>query len=402
MNRFIPLSLFIVVIGCSSEKTIEFRLKNPSKVSRAEVLLLDVSDIQIPANQFLVLKDENGTLIPSETVDSDQNGSSESIRFEVNLKAEEQLSVMVAFSEEQFLSKKKTQAELSIKEGGEWKDRKYIGGEFRSVTQLKVPAEHTDHSNFIRYEGPGWESDKAAYRYYLDWRNGTDFFGKKTPELVLQGVGLDGFDSYHDPSDWGMDVLKVGSTLGLGSIDQYRDSTLLKFQAVDSTICQVSENGLLKSSITTTYFGWKPSAGVSTTLTSTVSVLAGSAMTTHELQLSQPITGFCSGLIVSEGEELIDKISGDYRILMTYGKFSLAGDGLGLAIAVHTKDIEQVLDDVGSHVVVFNPQKQLKYHFLATWEQDYSGVSSITEFEKLVDQEVLKLTDPIQISRSNP
>ena len=85
---------------------------------------------------------------------------------------------------------KRTQAEISHKVNGNWKEREYIGGEFQNVDKLPVPPEHTDHSWFIRYEGPGWESDKVGYRLYLDWRNATDIFGKKTDDLVLQGVGL--------------------------------------------------------------------------------------------------------------------------------------------------------------------------------------------------------------------
>src|SRR6218665_1759251 len=113
-------------------------------------------------------------------------------------------------------TKKQTYAELSIKEGGKWVGQKYEGGTFKNVTSLKVPKSHWDHSFFIRYEGPGWESSKIGYRLYLDWRNCIDLFGKVTDTMVLSKVGLDGFESYHHPSDWGMDILKAGKALGVG------------------------------------------------------------------------------------------------------------------------------------------------------------------------------------------
>ena len=97
---------------------------------------------------------------------------------------------------------KRTLAEISHKVNGNWEENKYIGGEWQNVSILKVPQEHTDHSEYIRYEGPGWESDKVGYRFYLDWRNAVDIFGKKTNDMVLQEVGLDGFSSYHEPADW--------------------------------------------------------------------------------------------------------------------------------------------------------------------------------------------------------
>ena len=34
--------------------------------------------------------------------------------------------------------------------------------------------------------------------------------------MVLPEVGLDGYDSYHEMSDWGADILKVGNRLGMG------------------------------------------------------------------------------------------------------------------------------------------------------------------------------------------
>ncbi|WP_300977302.1 DUF4861 family protein, partial [Flavobacterium sp.] len=74
--------------------------------------------------------------------------------------------------------KAKTYAEISVKEGGKWEGRKYIGGTFKNVQKLKLAPEHTDHSFDIRYEGPGWESNKIGYRLYLDWRNAIDIFGK--------------------------------------------------------------------------------------------------------------------------------------------------------------------------------------------------------------------------------
>ncbi|MEJ2307675.1 MAG: DUF4861 family protein, partial [candidate division WOR-3 bacterium] len=116
---------------------------------------------------------------------------------------------------------KRTQAILSIKCGGEWKVNKYVGGTFKDTNSLKTPPGHTDHSEFIRFEGPGWESDKVGYRLYLDWRNGTDIFGKKVDDMVLQDVGQDGFESYHEMSPWGMDILKVGDALGIGAVGKW-------------------------------------------------------------------------------------------------------------------------------------------------------------------------------------
>ena len=38
------------------------------------------------------------------------------------------------------------------------------------------------------------ESDQVGYRFYLDWRNGFDIWGKVSPMMMLKKTGLDGFD----------------------------------------------------------------------------------------------------------------------------------------------------------------------------------------------------------------
>ena len=130
--------------------------------------------------------------LPSEWVDIDKDGKAERLRVLVSLNANEAKELLIGINEKQ-VKDKLTQAELSIKVGGQWTNKEYEGGEFKNVDYLRVPEQHTDHTYYIRYEGPGWESDKMAYRFYLDWRNGMDVFGKLTPEPVLQQVGQDGF-----------------------------------------------------------------------------------------------------------------------------------------------------------------------------------------------------------------
>ncbi len=57
-----------------------------------------------------------------------------------------------------------TYAEISIKEGGKWieEERRYEGGKFKNISKLELPAIHTDHSFYIRYEGPGWENSQIG------------------------------------------------------------------------------------------------------------------------------------------------------------------------------------------------------------------------------------------------
>lgn len=210
-------------------------------------------------------------------------------------------------------------------------------------------------------------------------------------------MGQDGFDSYHEPAAWGMDLLKVGKTLGLGSIGRYLGDSLYRFQAVDSVVCAISSNGLYASEITTTYNGWQTESD-KTTLTSVISIQGRSALTGHTIGFTKPISGFCTGLAINDGEAFLDKQVGEYRLLATFGQFSLANDRMGLAVVMKSESIDQVLDGAGSHVVVFKPGKEVTYYFMAAWEQDYSGVTSMEAFEELLDAELIRLNSPLQVA----
>jgi len=176
---------------------------------------LDAKDAQV---QHLIAK-EGEQRLPAQLVDRDADGVPDDLLVTLNFAPAQKRNITIlADANAQSLEiPKQTQAEISHKVGGEWQDKKYIGGTFQNVKELTPPPQYTDHSEFIRYEGPGIESDKVAYRIYLDWRNGFDIFGKKTSDMVLQNVGQDGYQSYHEPADWGMGLLKVGKSLGAGS-----------------------------------------------------------------------------------------------------------------------------------------------------------------------------------------
>ncbi len=60
----------------------------------------------------------------------------------------------------------------------------------------------------------GWESERCAYRMYYGQ---IEAFGKKVEGLILGGLkGMKG--SVHQMQEWGMDVLNVGATSGLGGL----------------------------------------------------------------------------------------------------------------------------------------------------------------------------------------
>ncbi len=287
-----------------------------------------------------------------------------------------------------------TYAEISIKKDGEWNEREYKGGSFENVSELKVPEDHTDHSGYIRYEGPGWENSQVGYRLYLDWRNAIDIFGKKTDTMVLAQVGKEKLGSYHDEAPWGMDILKAGESLGIGGFGRLMNDTIAHFQKVESTTTRVS-NSESSSQVEIEYTGW--TTGEETIdLNSTFTIYPEDRYTKVELVPSKSLEGLCTGIVKFGDIDLMQKESddGSWGYIATYGAQTLVNDEdqLGMAIFYKINEVEETREGPDDHLVIFKPSdERITYYFLAAWEQELNGISSRMEFEADIDEKLKEL-----------
>lgn len=386
--------------------SLDVTVQNPTKLMRNdELIALDIATLTEKAEDF-----NPGAFVvvwamqelSSQASDVDGDGTVDKIFFVADFEPDEEKTVAIRYADTGAKPRdyeKRTQAELSHKYGGRFEKQKYVGGQFQNVTSVRVPAEHTDHSEFFRYEGPGWESDKIGYRYYLDWRNATDIFGKKVTDMVLQHVGLDGFDSYHEMADWGMDILKVGESLGIGSIAMWHEGKANRVAVTDSVRVQIAANGPVYSHIRTDYWGWQI-ADNKHGLASHLSISAGSRMTRHKLSVTDAPDNLCTGIVKHPQAQILRPAidSQEWSYLATYGKQSLAEDNLGMAILYRTEDLVEITEDEHSHVVVLHPNNgSLVYYFLGAWQQEPDGIQTRAEFEAYLDDVITRLNQPIEI-----
>jgi len=279
----------------------------------------------------------------------------------------------------------KTLAEISIAQGGEWVDgsrghKEYIDGTFKNVNKLNVPEEHTDHSWYIRYEGPGWENGQIGYRLYLDWRNAIDIFGKKVDSLVLPYVGQKGFDSYHEPANWGQDILKAGKSMGIGGYGRIVADTVVHFQKVKNTFANVT-NSENSSSVNIEYKGWE-SGNEIIDLKSKLTIFPEDRFTKAELTPSKEISGFCTG-IVNHNVAFHKKEGKKWAYIATYGVQTVATppDNLGMALFYKLDEVAEQKDGDYDHLVIFKPTTEtLTYYFLGAWEQETNGIKTEDAF----------------------
>ena len=392
--QFTSLFLFILLFlpGCISKKeSIQIEVQNGSSIliPNAIIRISDpgiLKNISSMSGEYIAVKSDDTH--PVQSIQDD--GNLHELLFSCDLGALEKKTFLISKSDHETAFKRCTQAELSVKTGGAWQDRLYVGGVFENIDFLRVPDEHTDHSSYIRYEGPGWGSDRIGYRFYLDWRNAIDIFGKKVDTMVLQNVGKDGFDSYHELAPWGVDVLQVGESLGMGSVGYWHNDRAERVAVTDSIYCEITYSGILESKITTTYFGWKI-AGNRTDLTSQLSIQAGSRLTMHELELTAELDNFCTGIVKHPEAEVIlpESSVGEWTWLANYGKQTLQEDMLGMAILYRQEDLIKLADDELNHVVILKPSNQkLTYFFLAAWEQEPGGIKNKEEFIDYLGEQV--------------
>ena len=278
-------------------------------------------------------------------------------------------------------------AELSIAQGGEWIDgskghKEYSARtSFKNIDSLQVPKEHTDHSWFIRYEGPGWENSQIGYRLYLDWRNAIDIYGKKVDTLVLPYVGQDGFDSYHEPSAWGQDILKAGKSMGIGGYGRVVADTIAHFQSVKNTLAVV-KNLENYSTVNISYEDWK-TGNDSINLHSQLTIYPEDRFSKAELIPSKEISGLCTGIVKFKNIPLIKKEGTSWAYIATYGNQTLVSDTdkLGMAIFYKLNEVAEQKDGIDDHLVIFRPTtKPITYYFLGAWEQELNGIKTEESF----------------------
>ncbi|MCC5805201.1 MAG: glycoside hydrolase family 88 protein [Opitutales bacterium] len=407
---FIPalLPLFPQISYCAEEYDVVVRLNVTSRMPvmaedypvRVDVMDLGFTPDDPDIRRLTAWCEREGIPVPYQWVDTTRDGNPDILllveRFDAGETREFTLREDPAGALAQAFPKR-TQAELSIKVGGEWDGSKYRGGEFRNVREVDPPAHYTDHGEWVRYEGPGWESDRIGYRFYLDWRNGFDIFGKRTTAMVLQDVGQDGYQSYHTMADWGMDILRVGPAVGIGGYGMFADGRLERVSEVENRKALVAANGALYSAIDVFYEGWTV-GNRRQDLDVRLGIHAGSHVT-HVDMRGDPRRDLATGIVKLDGGELIlgdqEVVEKEYTYIATYGEQSIIGDTLGMAVFYRPRDLRRLESDEHNHVVVLNPRGgTVHYAFTSVWEQEPGIDLTRDSFVEYLEKTALLLNRP--------
>jgi pectinesterase len=287
------------------------------------------------------------------------------------------------------------------------------GGIYSSELNKEImPASHKPNDftvSSIPYymtEGPAWENDKVGFRLYFDQRNAKDIFGKTTSFMVLDTVGSFGDKYYHSLDDrWGMDILKVGSSLGAGSLAMQvkfagKDSLVRLGGNVAETTYELVKNTLDQAVIRLTYKNWKVLNRMYD-LVEEISIAKGnyyyeSAITIKGLKGDEKLV---TGIVNLKSNSSYNFLEGGNSILFTHDLQSENNDMLGMAILIPGK-FKPVYKEAprsgtgitNTYLVALEPkgQEPLRFRFYACWEKTDINFRDKEKFQQFLREEAKK------------
>lgn len=401
-----PLQLTVVffavacLISCDSRQGVT--LTNPSGdalpdqpviIKRSQ---LDELDGKVP-----VIK-KDGDILPVQYDDLDGDGQWDEMALQYSFAPGESFSGTVHYMELEKLPDFSSRANV------------YLGvspnrdNNFGSVTEAVRPEDHEAMSTpyLYQYEGPGWESDLVAFRSYFDSRNGKDIFGKTSPRLYVDSIGLG--ENYHELQPWGLDVLKVGASLGAGSLALLKNDSIYRLGDTREARFEIIADGPVRAIFKLTYGGWEV-AGEEYGLEETITIWGGKRWYESQVKLTGIQPGATPGdTLVTGIVDLKDVPKHEvdvpgWKILYSHGKQSENKDYLGMGILVPEAHLagfgeapvegEGVLSTYTAYLV---PQDgSYRFLFYAGWEGENPQFTDQEYFEKQLLAEAGQLNQTV-------
>ena len=388
MNMIWSGMAFMLLIACQQDKTYE--ISNPGNediidlttVLSRSVLNTYLSDTT--SDDFLVVKDLNGELLPSQCDDTDGGGRWDELAFLCDLEAGEIKKVLF----ETVAVMPDFPVRTNIRFGRMAKPFEEVTGDTRmktNDTKFTAPV--------YQMEGPSWENDLIAFRNYYDARNGIDIFGKRTTAMVMDSTGVNGRD-YHTLAEWGMDVLKVGNSLGAGAIAIGTGDSIYRVGPCGEGRYRKITEGPVRAILELTYNN-VPAGERMYNVIHQISIYAGDRFYRSKVWISdlQDDEELVTGIVDLHAIPADTLSEGNWKIMATLGNQGFNNELLGMGILVPEQQFARYReapatggDIVNTHLVSLKPGKNAaaEYCFLAAWEMQDPEIKNREYFLELL------------------
>ena len=407
-NIFFFLLTGILAISCSSAPEVTLQVTNPMNQMRSDaIILLSRGEISrwfdIPGDQLPVLTDLQGDYIPCQADDLDGDGRWDEL-FALNTmepKASQKIVIKFIPPEEYPVFPDRTNLHLGDAENNYQKlssAQRLEGISYHNYSGITEAA--------FQMEGAAWENDRVGFRNYMDQRNGMDIFGKTTTAMVMDGVGMKGEPSYHEPGEWGMDVLKVGTSLGAGGIAYMYNDSIYRVGDNGSGSYGVVFRGPLRSRFNLSYTDWTLE-DQTLNVVHQIDIIAGrhcyqSNVIYNGMEESMALV---PGIVNMKSKELhLSKLNDQYTALITFDHQSEDGSLLAMALVVanpYLKSYGETRNEgegiIQTYYALLDafPGESIPYRFYALWEHQDPKWSSLEEITNYLKMEAERWTQSI-------
>ena len=397
MKNFIILwTLGWIVVSCNQTATWEIALHNGSDYDLTDVPVVikksEIEEMMGDASvENLIVTDGDRTL-PFQMDDLDGDGSWDELFTLIDVSAGQNTTVSLNQGDEV------TPLEQTPRTNIRMAQKTSIPDEFELVevanrlqgTETKVTSTH------FQYEGPGWENDRIAFRNYFDERNGMDIFGKTTTEMILHKIGVGA--SYHELQDWGMDILKVGNSLGSGAIALLYQDSLYRVTAPQGGSYQLVKAGKLRSIFDLDFSEVRlgdRKVGVKHRIIITAGVFGYESRVFLEGDASG--IQIVSGIVNMQSKNAYLEEIGTMNILYSYDEQSFDGEKLGMALMTRDRYYQTWFETpsegkgiIQTYALVCQPDSygMASFFFLAGWELSDERFQTQAGFENYLQEEV--------------
>ena len=387
----------------------ELLVSNPLGQPREDAIILISRDevknwTDIPGHMLPLLLDGEGNPIPCQADDADEDGTWDELFALADLPASGQVKLSLDFTEPEGYPVFEPRTNLRLGAAS-------LPGypELTKADRLEGVSYHNYEGRtgaILQMEGPAWENDRVGFRNYLDQRNGMDIFGKLTGKMMLDSVGVKGRPSYHEPDSWGMDILKVGTSLGAGGIGYlYRDS-IYRVGDNGSGTYDLTFEGPLRSRFHLTYSDWKVEE-LSLEVVHQVEITAGR----HYYEGTVTYSGAAEtldlvpGIVNMKSDELhVFEAGPNHTALITHDVQAEDTTLLAMALLVpselllktgETRDEGEGITQTYFAVLKAAPGQPVPYRFYALWEKEDPRWSSLDEVKQYLETEAVRWTRPV-------
>ena len=407
-NIFYLLVFLILLTSCHSDK-LEIEISNKIPLDRIDEPVVVSSSDQIDFfakhknNQVAIVKDANNIEIPSQTDDTNGDGKIDEIVFVLNIQSSETKKISITWTSPEELAKYPIRTNLRFAKTNP-------NGKIQELDNEVCPDNHSKESPTENYqfEGPGWENDKVGFRTYFDPRNGFDIFGKKTSDMVLDKVSAE-TGNYHEMQDWGMDILKVGKSLGASGIAMPNADTLVRLGKVEKLSYKKITEGPVRSIFEINYSGWQV-GDKKLNVKRRITIWAGTYYFQNRIEISNIDWNFeiVTGIVNLHNTEMMAIESNISKIIATFAAQTeyKKNDKLGMAIVIDMANYQkfkrapEANHDILNTWLVHLQRSGLYYidfNFYACWELSDKRFAEKTNFTTFLKKELQKRDNPLQI-----